>query len=128
MGVTEAVAVSTDTTALAVAEHPAALLAVTVWVVVAEGVTVTVAPNPPGVLHRYMVPPLAVKVAEEPLHIVSVRGVIAALTDVTVTVVVAVAEHPAALVTVTEYDCVAPGVTVIAAVVAPVFQSYPAPP
>ena len=49
-------------------------------------------------------------------------------TGVTVIVVVAVAVQPLTLVTVTVYVVVEAGVTVIAAVIAPVLHTYPVPP
>jgi hypothetical protein len=97
------------------------VVTVTVYVVVATGATVIAAVGAP-VFHRYAVPPEAVNVELAPLQVVSVAGVILAVTVVTVTVAAAVAEQPAALVTVTVYDVVAVGDTVIAAVVALVLQ------
>jgi len=89
------------------------------------------------VLQAYAVPPVAVRVAEPPrqsvpsfatapeLSVTEVDGVGAGLT---VIVVLVVAEQPFAFVTVTVYVVVATGLTVSAAVVAPVLQTYAVPP
>jgi len=105
--------------------HPAVLVPVTVYVVVALGVTVLLAPlpNPPDQL--YVFAPLAVNTDVAPLHIAA--GLADALTDgngFTVTLTVAVPVHPAVLVPVTEYVVVELGVTVMLAVLPPVFQLY----
>ncbi len=116
----EAVIVGTGytvTTPLAVAAQPAALVAVTVYVpaVVVE-MLVVVAP----VLHRYEVPPVAVRVMLVPLQadglLTAGVGLAAA-----VTVPLAVAVQPAALVTVTVYVPREP--VVMLAVVAPVLHT-----
>ena len=84
---------------VAVLEHPLALVAVTVYVVVTDGFTVIDAPlNPPG-CHIYVFAPEAVIVADCPTQIVDVftnKLIVTAL------VKLAVAEQPFA-VTVTEY-------------------------
>ena len=88
------------------------------------------------VFQEYVVPPDAVSVAEDPSQIVPSFGVpevsVTAITAVgnglTVMVVVAVAVQPLTFDTVAVYVVVVPGVTVIAAVVAPVFQEYVVPP
>ena len=81
------------------------------------------------VLQRNDVPPDAVSVAEPPLQIFGLAGVMLQLeTLVTVTVVEHELLHPLALVTVTVYVVVTVGLTVIAAVVAPVLQRNDAPP
>jgi hypothetical protein len=113
----------TVTLTVAVPVHPAVLVPVTVYVVVALGVTVLLAPlpNPPDQL--YVFAPLAVNTDVAPLHIAA--GLTVALTDgngFTVTLTVAVPVHPAVLVPVTEYVVVALGVTVMLAVLPPVFQ------
>jgi hypothetical protein len=106
----------TVTLTVAVPEHPAVLVPVTVYVVVALGVTVLLAPlpNPPDQL--YVFAPLAVNTEVAPLHIAA--GLADAVTDgngFTVTLTVAVPVHPAVLVPVTEYVVVVLGVTVLLA-------------
>ena len=96
--------------------HPAALVPVTVYVVVPLGVTVLLAPlpNPPDQL--YVFAPLAVNTELSPLHIAD--GLAVAATDgngFTVTLTVAVPVHPAVLVPVTVYVVVELGVTVLLA-------------
>jgi len=113
----------TVTLTVTVPVHPAVLVPVTVYVVVALGVTVLLAPlpNPPDQL--YVFAPLAVSTEVAPLHIAA--GLAVALTDgngFTVTLTVAVAVHPAVVVPVTEYVVVELGVTVMLAVLPPVFQ------
>ena len=113
----------TVTLTVAVPVHPAVLVPVTVYVVVALGVTVLLAPlpNPPDQL--YVLAPLAVSTEVAPLHIAD--GLAEAVTDgigFTVTLTVAVPEHPSAAVPVTEYVVVELGVTVMLAVLPPVFQ------
>jgi len=93
-----------------------------VYVVVELGVTVILAVLPP-VFQLYMFAPLAVNTEVAPLHIAA--GLAVALTDgngFTVTLTVAVPEHPAVVVPVTEYVVVELGVTVMLAVLPPVFQ------
>ena len=89
------------------------------------------------VLHTYVPPPLAVRTAVAPAHMipsllvvpeVSATKIAAAGNGLTVMVVLAVAVHPFALVTVTVYVVVPAGVTVIAEVVAPVLHAYVPPP
>jgi len=105
--------------------HPAALVPVTVYVVVALGVTVLLAPlpNPPDQL--YVFAPLAVNTELSPLHIAD--GLAVAATDgngFTVTLTVAVPVHPTLLDPVTVYVVLLVGVTVMLAVLPPVFQLY----
>jgi len=99
---------------VAVPVHPAELVPVTVYVVVALGVTVLLVPvpNPPDQL--YVFAPLAVNSELAPLH--TADGLAAAVTvgnGFTVTLTVAVPVHPAELVPVTVYVVVALGVTVL---------------
>ena len=113
----------TVTLTVAVPVHPAVLVPVTVYAVVALGVIVLLAPlpNPPDQL--YVFAPLAVNTEVAPLHIAA--GLAVAVTvgkEFTVTLTVAVPVHPAVLVPVTEYVVVALGVTVMLAVLPPVFQ------
>ena len=86
----------TVTTDVAVFEHPEAI-PVTVYVVVVEGLAVTVAPlvadNPDGGDQEYDVPPLAVSVAGEPAQMVSELTVTTG-SGVTVTIDVAVPVQP----------------------------------
>ena len=98
---------------------------------VVVGITVMAAVAAP-VLHTYVVPPEAVSVAEAPLQMipsllatpeVSVTAMAGVGSGFTVMVVEAVAEQPAALVTVTVYVVVVVGETVIAAVDMPVLQT-----
>ena len=113
----------TVTLTVAVPVHPAVLVPVTVYVVVELGVTVLLAPvpNPPDQL--YVFAPLTVNTDVAPLHIAA--GIADALTvgnRFTVTLTVAVPVHPAVLVPVTVYVVVELGVTVMLAVLPPVFQ------
>jgi hypothetical protein len=104
--------------------HPAVLVPVTVYVVVELGVTVMLAVLPP-VFQLYVFAPLTVNTDVSPLHIVD--GLAVALTDgngFTVTLTVAVPVHPSAVVPVTEYVVVELDVTVMLAVLLPVFQLY----
>ena len=87
----------TVTVPAAVAVHPAALVAVTVYVP-AVPVVIEVVTAP--VLHEYEVPPVAVSVAVAPAHIVGLFTV-GEGSALTVTVPEAVAVQPAALVAVT---------------------------
>ena len=88
------------------------------------------------VFQAYDVPPAAVNVADEPAHTdpslempdVSVTAMEPVGSVFTVTVEVAVAVQPMLFVTVTVYVVVEPGVSVIAAVVVPVFHIYETPP
>ena len=112
----------TVTVAEAFAEHPLALVPVTLYVVVADGLTEILEVIAP-VFHKKLVAPLAVIVAELPAQIAD--GEALTLTEgeaLTVTVVLAVLVHPFTSVPVTEYDAVALGLTEILAVVAPVFH------
>jgi hypothetical protein len=92
----------TVTLTVAVPVHPSALVPVTVYVVVALGVTVLLAPvpNPPDQL--YVFAPLAVNSELDPLHIaVGLADADTVGNGFTVTVTVAVPVHPAVLVPVT---------------------------
>jgi len=105
-----------------------ALVTVTVYVVVTLGLTVIDAVVAP-VLQRNDVPPDAVSVDEPPTQIeASDTAMLHTGAGFTTTV----AEHevlqPLALVTVTVYEVVVFGLTVIAAVVAPVLQRNDVPP
>ena len=107
---------------LAVAEHPAAFETVTVYVVVATGATVMEAESRP-VLHAKLGPPEAVSVELVPAQVLTVAGVMVAVTaGTTVTLTDAVPLQPTPLVTVTVYMVEAVGATVIVCVAAPVFQ------
>ena len=95
---------------------------------VALGFTVIAAVVAP-VLHRNDVPPDAVSVDEAPTQIDGFAGVMLQTgSGFTVTVVEQELVHPCALVTVTVYVVVAVGLTVIAAVVAPVLHKNDTPP
>ena len=112
----------TVTLTVAVPVHPAVFVPVTVYVVVPLGVTVMLAVLPP-VFQLYVFAPLAVNTDVAPLHIAA--GLAVAVTDgngFTVTLTVAVPVHPAVLVPVTVYVVVVLGVTVMLAVLPPVFQ------
>ena len=103
-------------------EHPL-VVPVTVYVVVAVGLAVTlavfVAFKPVDGLHEYVVAPLAVKVVLVPLQMVASVPAETTGNWFTFTVVtVLVVEHPLS-VTVTLYDVVLVGVTVIACDVDP---------
>lgn len=79
-------------------------------------------------LHRYVLPPEAVRVAFWPLHILWVAGATCAVGLLfTTTVVLAVPLHPEPLVTVTEYDVAVVGDTVILCAVALLLQLYEVP-
>jgi hypothetical protein len=104
----------TVTLTVAVPVHPAVLVPVTVYVVVALGVTVLLAPlpNPPDQL--YVFAPLAVITEVCPLHIAD--GLADAVTDgngFTVTLIDVVLLQPLAKVPVTVYIVVLVGVTVL---------------
>jgi hypothetical protein len=86
---------------------------VTVKVVVVAGEKVLLAPVPNPLLHEYDVPPLAVSVVTSPSHIVTDEGLMDAVgLAFTVTLNVAVAEHPLDPVAVTVYVVVDAGVKV----------------
>lgn len=81
------------------------------------------------VLQRNDVPPDAVSVAVSPLQIAGFEGVMLHIgAGLTVTVALHELEHPSESVTVTVYEVVAVGLTVIEAVVAPVLQRNDVPP
>ena len=92
--------VFTVTVTLAVPVHPSVLVAVTVYDVVDIRVTVIAVVEAPW-LHKYVLPPLAVKVVLFPVHIVVVPLIEAVGMVFTVTVKLAVPMHPAAFVAVT---------------------------
>ena len=76
------------------AVHPLRLVPVTVYVVVAEGLTVMLEVVAP-VLHRKLVAPLAVIVAEVPAQIAEGEALTLTVGDaLTVTVALAVFVHP----------------------------------
>mgnify|MGYP007001807292 CR=1 FL=1 len=104
------------TLTVAVPVHPAVLVPVTEYVVVPVGDTVLELPLPKVCDQLYVFAPLAVNTEVAPLHIAA--GLADALTDgngFTVTLTVAVPEHPAVLVPVTVYVVVELGVTVLLA-------------
>ena len=76
------------------------------------------------VFQRYLVPPLAVSVALDPVHIVKdgEAVIVGVGSGLTVTVFAAATVHPFALATVTVYAVVVVGLTLIAEVVSVVFQ------
>ncbi len=111
------------TLTVAVPVHPSAVVPVTVYVVVLVGDTVLELPVPRLCDQLYVFAPLAVNTELAPLHIAD--GLAEAVTDgngFTVTLTVAVPVHPAVLVPVTVYVVVELGVTVMLAVLPPVFQ------
>ena len=113
----------TVTLTVAVPEHPSDVIPVTVYVVVPVGDTVLELPLPKLCDQLYVFAPLAVSTEVAPLHIAA--GLAVAVTvgnGFTVTLTVAVPVHPAVVVPVTEYVVVALGVTVMLAVLPPVFQ------
>jgi hypothetical protein len=80
------------------------------------------------VLHVYVPPPAAVKVVLPPLQMTDVPVMLAVGKELTVTTWLAVAEQLLEFVTVTVYVALAVGLTVMAAVVAPVLHEYVPPP
>ena len=103
----------TVTLTVAVPEHPAVLVPVTVYVVVELGVTVMLAVLPP-VFQLYVFAPLAVSTDVAPLHIAD--GLAVAVTDgngFTVTLIDVVLLQPLAKVPVTVYVVELVGVTVL---------------
>ena len=87
---------------VAIPVHPAVLVPVTVYVVVAEGVTETLAPDKLPGIQVYVDAPLADKVVLAPVHIVELGVDTVTLgSALTVIVFVAVPVHPEALVPVT---------------------------
>jgi hypothetical protein len=116
----------TVTVAWSVFTHPFESVPVTVYVVVVDGLAVTlavfVALNPVDGLHTYVDAPLAVKVVLKPSQIIASEPALTLGNWLTVTEVTAlVEEHPFA-VTVTLNDVVLTGVTVINDVVAPLLH------
>ena len=69
-----------------------------------------------------IVPPPAVNIVLCPLQILVLPLITAVGELLTITICEVVSEHPEPLVTITEYRFVVIGATVIAAIVAPVFQ------
>ena len=106
--------------------HPFAAVPVTVYVVFAVGETETLVPESDPGIHVYVTPPLPVSVVGLPEQTVSVDAVAVTFgTALTVTVTVAVFEHPGAFVPVTVYVVVTVGVTVTVAPVSdPGIQLY----
>ena len=76
------------------------------------------------VFHKYEFPGEEVRVVEPPRNIVVVPEILAVGAEPTITVVEAVDVHPPKFVTVTVYEVLLAGPTVIACVVAPVFHKY----
>ena len=114
----------TVTVTLVVPEHPNAVVPVTEYVVVLVGLTVTGFPVPRLLLQVYVAPPLAVSVEVEPLHMLEGAAVaVMVAEEPTVTVTVVDAVQPPAAVAVTEYVVVVAGVTVMEALVEPVFHA-----
>ena len=79
------------------------------------------------VLHKYELPVDAVNVVDPPLQTVVTPLMLATLLAFTVTAVDADPVQPAALLTLTVYEVFAVGLTVMAAVVAPVLHKYELP-
>jgi len=105
--------VLTSTVTVAVFVQPAALVPVTVYIVVELGVTVILAPFVP-LLQEYVLAPLALNVELPPIQIVLGEAFAETFgTEFTVIVIDAEFVHPSALVPVTEYVVVFDGVTVI---------------
>lgn len=103
---------STVTVTVAVLVHPVGVVPVTVYVVVADGVTVTLVPvRLPG-CHVHPVMPVAVSVDDAPAQMVAGDAEAVAAGELTVTVTVAVPVQPVAVVPVTVYVVVAEGDTV----------------
>ena len=84
------------------------------------------------VLHKYVPPPVAVNVADDPVYIIpsfgttpefSVTVILTTGTGITTIVLVAVPVHPFTVVTETVYVVVDEGLTVIEDVVAPVLHT-----
>jgi hypothetical protein len=113
----------TVTVLVAVDVQPLALVTVTVYVASAVGLTGIVAVVAP-VFHKYVPPPVAVKFVLPPLQITFVPVIFAIGKAFTATPLLAVAVQPLAFVTVTVYVAFAVGLTVMAAVVSPVFHKY----
>jgi hypothetical protein len=80
------------------------------------------------VLHKYVLPPAAVNVVLTPLQIVVMPLILGVGIGLTVTACVAVDVQLLALVTVTVYVAFDVGLTVMAAIVAPVLHKYVPPP
>jgi hypothetical protein len=117
----------TVTVTVAVFLHPLASVPVTVYVVVAKGLAVTVAPeagaNPVTGLHVYVTAPAAVSVVLLPLHIVTLGETVTVGFGRTITSTVVELLHPVKLVPVTVYVVLTSG---FAVTVAPVVADNPA--
>ena len=103
------------TVALAVAAQPAPLETVTVYVPAPTVIVCAVEP----LLHKYVPVPLAVKVVVPPLHVTNFPVMLTCGVALSVTVELAEAVQPSALVTTTLY---VPAPTVIVDVVAPLLH------
>ena len=107
----------TVTVTVTVAEQPFTSVTVIVYVDVAAGLAVTVAPDvalsPVAGLQAYIVPPVTVMLILPPVHITGAAGfAVGEGKGFTVTVTAAVAVHPLASVPVTVYVVVATGLAV----------------
>jgi hypothetical protein len=91
----------TVTVAVATAAQPFALVTVTVYGVVAAGLTVMAAVAAP-LLQAYVPPPDAVNIVEAPAQITVLPVIVAVGSGFTTTVAVATAVQPVAFVTTTE--------------------------
>jgi hypothetical protein len=111
----------TVTVSVADAWHPLASDTVTLYVVVAVGLTVILLVVDP-LLQIYVLPPFAVRVVLSPRQISLSPLIVGVGIGFTVTVSLATAWHPLASVTVTLYVVVAVGLTVILLVVEPLLQ------
>jgi hypothetical protein len=105
--------------------HPAPLVTVTLYVPAAVRLLIT-APVAP-VDHKYVPPPVAVKLAEVPAQIVLLPVILQLGASLTVRTLLQELVHPAALVTVTLYVPAAVRL-LITAPVAPVDHKYVPPP
>jgi len=84
----------TSTNRTAVAVHPSELVTVTLYVVLVVGETVTVALTPRLLLHAYVPPPDAVSVADSPAQISTAAGLMLAVADCTVKLVITTLSQP----------------------------------
>jgi PII-like signaling protein len=111
-GLTETVVVDEPT-------HPKLFVPVTVYVVVADGAAVTLAPDvadrPVAGDHVYVAAPVAISAVDEPAHIATFVPAVTTGNGLTVTVIVAGAVHPPLVVAVTVYVAVAVGAAVTVA-------------
>jgi hypothetical protein len=86
-------------------KHPKPLVPLTVYTVVAVGVTTIVEPGMPPGFQMYDTPPLAVRVTEVPAQtLLLVLVTLSVGSGFTVTFRTVAAVHPATLVPVTEYE------------------------